>query len=171
MIIFHMDVETIIHHLGLQPHPEGGFYRETYRSRETIAAAALPSRYGNDRNFSTAIYYLLTPDSHSTLHKVRSDEVFHFYAGDPVTMLQLHGDGRGETIVLGSDIAAGQQLQVVVPEGVWQGLFLNDGGAFALLGATVSPGFDFADFEVGTREALIRQYPACRALIERLTAN
>ena len=164
-----MDAEAIIRQLGLQPHPEGGFYRETYRSCETIAAAALPPRYGRDRNLSTAIFYLLTPDSCSTLHRLRSDEVFHFYAGDPVTMLQLHGDGRGETTVLGQDIMAGQQVQVVVHEGVWQGMFLNDGGVFALLGTTVSPGFDFEDFEVGTRDALIREYPRCTALIERLT--
>jgi hypothetical protein len=170
-VVIEMDAETIIKQLGLQPHPEGGFYRETYRSHETLAAAALPPRYGNDRNFSTAIFYLLTPDSFSSLHRLQSDEVFHFYAGDPVTMLQLHGDGRGETIVLGQDILAGQQLQVVVPSGAWQGMSLNDGGAFALLGATVSPGFDFADFEVGTREALIREYPRCDARIKRLTTR
>jgi uncharacterized protein len=164
-----MDAETIIARLGLQPHPEGGFYRETYRSPETIAAAALPPRYGKDRNLSTAIYYLLTPDSFSSLHRLQSDELFHFHLGDPVTMLQLHGDGRGETITLGHNILAGQQLQAVVPRGVWQGMFLNDGGRFALLGTTVSPGFDFADFEVGIRDALILQYPSYAAHIERLT--
>jgi uncharacterized protein len=164
-----MDAETIIARLGLQPHPEGGFYRETYRSRETIAAAALPPRYGDERNLSTAIYYLLTPDSFSSLHRLQSDELFHFHLGDPVTMLQLHGDGRGETIALGHDILAGQQLQVVVPRGVWQGMFLNDGGRFALLGTTVSPGFDFADFEVGTRDVLAVEYPRYAALIDRLT--
>jgi predicted cupin superfamily sugar epimerase len=166
-----MDAQTIIQQLGLEPHPEGGFYRETYRCDERISAAALPVRYGKDRSLSTAIYYLLTPDSFSSLHRLQSDEVFHFYAGDPVTMLQLHGDGRGETIVLGQDIVAGQQLQVVVPRDVWQGMLLNDDGSFALLGATVSPGFDFADFELGTRDALVRQYPSCAAWIERLTAN
>jgi uncharacterized protein len=165
------DVQTIIQQFGLQPHPEGGFFRETYRCAETIPATALPPRYGKDRNLSTAIYYLLTPDGFSALHRLQSDEIFHFYAGDPVTMLQLHADGRAETIVLGRDVAAGQQLQVVVPRGVWQGMILNDGGAFALLGTTVSPGFDFADFELGIRAALIRQYPSCAALIERLTAN
>ena len=166
-----MDAETIIQQLGLQPHPEGGFYRETYRCDEKIAAAGLPTRYGSDRNLSTAIYYLMTPDSYSALHRVQSDEVFHFYAGDPVTMLQLHGDGRGESIILGQDILAGQQLQVVVPSGAWQGMTLNDGGAFALLGATVSPGFDFADFEGGAGDVLTRQYPSFAAWIERLAAN
>jgi uncharacterized protein len=164
-----LDAKAITRQLGLEPHPEGGFYRETYRSNESIAAAALPPRYGNDRSLCTAIFYLLTPDSFSALHRLQSDEVFHFYLGDPVTMLQLHGDGRGETTVLGQDIMAGQQLQVIVPRGVWQGMCLNDGGHFALLGTTVSPGFDFDDFEVGTRNTLKREYPSCADLIERLT--
>jgi uncharacterized protein len=163
------DAETIIARLGLQPHPEGGFYRETYRSSEAIAAAALPPRYGTKRTLSTAIYYLLTPDSFSSLHRLQSDELFHFHLGDAVTMLQLHGDGRGETITLGHDILAGQQLQVVVPGGVWQGMFLTGGGHFALLSTTVSPGFDFADFEVGSREVLAVGYPRYAALIDRLT--
>jgi uncharacterized protein len=164
-----MNAQDIIRQLDLQPHPEGGFYRETYRCDEKIAAAALPGRYGSDRNDSTAIYYLLTPESFSAMHRLQSDEVFHFYAGDPVTMLQLHGDGRAETIVLGQDILAGQRPQVVVPRGVWQGLFLNDGGSFALLGATVSPGFDFADFELADCDTLVRQFSACAALVRRLT--
>ena len=166
-----MDAKTIIRQLGLRPHPEGGFYRETYRSDEDIAAAALPARYGADRSLSTSIYYLLTPDSFSSLHRLQSDELFHFHLGDPVTMLQLHEDGRAETITLGLDLQAGQQLQVVAPRGVWQGMFLNDGGRFALLGTTVAPGFDFADFEVGDRDGLIRQYPSSAELIERLTKS
>jgi uncharacterized protein len=166
-----MNAETLIRQLGLLPHPEGGFYRETYRSPETIAAAALPARYGESRSLSTAIYYLLTPDSFSSLHRLQSDELFHFHLGDPVTMLQLHEDGRGETITLGQDVLAGQQLQVVVPRGVWQGMFLNDGGRFALLGTTVAPGFDFADFEVEARDDLLGQYPSFAALIERLTRS
>jgi uncharacterized protein len=165
-----MDAKTIIRQLGLQTHPEGGFYRETYRCKEQIAAAALPARYGKDRSISTAIYYLLTPDSFSAMHRLQSDEVFHFYVGDPVTMVQLHADGRAETIILGQDFAAGHQPQIVVPRDVWQGLFLSDGGSFALLGATVSPGFDFADFELGQHDELIRQYPAQAALIEHLTS-
>jgi uncharacterized protein len=166
-----MNPQSIIMQLGLQPHPEGGFYRETYRCDESVAAEDLPARYGKSRSLSTCIYYLLTPGDFSMLHRLRSDEIFHFYAGDPVTMLQLHADGRGETVVLGQDIAAGQQLQVIVPKDLWQGMFLNDGGEFALLGTTVSPGFDFADFEVGDRADLIRQYPGYAALIERLAAN
>lgn len=165
-----MNAETIIRLLALRPHPaEGGYFRETYRSGEALAAAALPARYGGDRNLATAIYYLLPPGGRSLLHRLKSDEVFHFYLGDPATMLLLHGDGRSETIVLGQDLAAGEQLQAVVPRGAWQGMFLNDGGAFALLGTTVAPGFDFEDFELGPRDALIGQFPARATLIERLT--
>jgi uncharacterized protein len=166
-----MDAETVIRQLGLKPHPEGGFYRETYRCEEDLAAAGLPGRYGSQRSVSTAIYYMLTPGSCSAMHRLQSDEVFHFYAGDSLTMLQLHADGRAETIILGQDFMAGQRPQVVVPRGVWQGLFLNEGGSFALLGATVAPGFDFADFELAARDDLIRQYPGSAAMIERLTPN
>jgi uncharacterized protein len=166
-----MDAQTIIRQLALQPHPEGGFYRETYRCDDGLPADALPTRYTGPRNFSTAIYYLLTPGNFSSLHRLRSDEVFHFYLGDPVTMLQLHADGRAETIVLGQDLAAGQQLQVVAPKNVWQGTLLNEGGRFALLGCTVAPGFDFKDFELANRADLIPQYPSHAAWIERLTRN
>jgi uncharacterized protein len=167
-----MDVEAIIQKLGLKPHPaEGGFYRETYRSGERLPAAALPARYGADRAFSTAIYYLLTPDGFSAMHRLQSDEIFHFHAGDPVTMLQLHPDGQGRTVILGPDVLAGQQPQVIVPRGVWQGLILNDGGTFALLGTTVAPAFEFADFELGVHDLLLQEYPAYRRLIERLTRS
>ncbi len=150
--------EQLIARLGLQPHPkEGGFFRETYRAEMR-----------GERAVSTAIYYLLTPHTCSALHRLRSDEVFHFYLGGPVRMLQLLPDGSGRTVVLGSDVLAGQQPQLVVPRGVWQGSFLES-GEFALLGCTVAPGFDYADYEHGQREELLRQYPTFAELIERLT--
>jgi len=99
-----MDAQEIIQRLGLRPHPEGGFYRETYRCDEHVPAGALAARYGKPRSLSTAIYYLLTPESFSAMHRLRSDEIFHFYAGDPVTMLRLHGGGRSETVILGRDM-------------------------------------------------------------------
>ncbi len=161
---------AVIAYLQLQPHPkEGGFFRETYRAAETLSAAQLPARYGGDRCFSTAIYYLLTPDTFSELHRLASDEVFHFYAGAPVRMLHLFPDGHGQEVVLGPDVLAGQQPQVVVPRGVWQGSLLEPGGDFALLGCTVAPGFDYADYEAGDRAILLAQYPQHRGLIERLT--
>ncbi len=165
-----MDAKKIIKHLGLTPLPgEGGFYRETYRSSEQTPAAALPERYSIDKHFATAIYYLLTPDTFSAIHRLMSDEIFHFYMGDSVTMLQLHPDGKGETIILGPDIEVGQCLQCVVPRGVWQGMYLNAGGRFALMGTTVAPAFDFDDYQPWRREDLIREFPDFAEIIKRLT--
>jgi hypothetical protein len=170
--------QDVIHRLQLAPLTiEGGYFRETYRSKLAIPAAALPGEYGGERNVATAIYYLLTPESFAAIHRVRSDEVFHFYAGDPVEMLQLHGDLRGETIAVGNDLAAGQRPQVVVPAGVWQGCRLaaqppsaqTPSCGWALLGCTVAPGFDYADFTAGDRAELSAAYPKYAKLIEALT--
>jgi len=130
--------KQIIEMFGMKPLAgEGGYYVETYRSGEQISRAALPDRYAGDRRLSSAILYLLTPDSFSSLHRLKSDEVFHFYFGDPLTMLQLHPDGSHELITLGHDILAGHRVQVTVPQGTWQGCFLNDGARFALMGTTL----------------------------------
>jgi predicted cupin superfamily sugar epimerase len=162
--------DEIIHRLNLQPHPrEGGFFRETYRSADQFSANALPARYGAARSAGTAIYYLLKPGTFSALHRLKTDEIFHFYAGGPVRMLQLFSNGRGQEFVLGSDVLAGQQPQVVVPAGVWQGSLLEPGSEFALLGCTVAPGFEYTDYEHGQRLALLEQYPAHASLIGRLT--
>ena len=165
-----MNVRELVEKLGLEPHPvEGGYFRETYRSEDVLPAGALPHRYGGDRTLSTAIYYLLTPDTVSRMHRLRSDEIFHFYAGDPVEMLQLLPDGSHKVVLIGSDIPAGQLPQVIVPRGVWQGARLAEGGEYALMGTTVAPGFDFADYETGDRESLLRAYPACGDMIRKLT--
>jgi predicted cupin superfamily sugar epimerase len=162
--------EELIAFLKLQPHPkEGGFFRETYRAAERIDPDALPGRYGMARAHGTAIYYLLTPSAFSALHRLASDEIFHFYLGDPVRMLQLSPDGRGQTVVLGPELLTGQEVQVVVPRGVWQGSLLEPGGRFALLGCTVAPGFEYADYEAGQRAALTAKYPQFADLIARLT--
>ena len=153
-------VEDIIASLGLKPLPrEGGYYRETYRSSESI----------RNRSLATAIYYLLTPDTISTLHRLTSDEIFHFYCGDPVSMLQLQPDGTGRIVTIGPNIGEKQQPQVVVPAGVWQGSWLMSGGRYALLGTTMAPGFDFADYESGDRADLVRRFPEFREVIEKLT--
>ncbi|MDY7010366.1 MAG: cupin domain-containing protein [Planctomycetota bacterium] len=165
-----MDANKIIEHFALEPlEGEGGFYRETYRSGEKIPAAALPGRYSSEKHFATAIYYLLTPETFSAIHRLVSDEIFHFYLGDPVTMLRLYPDGKGETVILGPDIEAGQRLQCVVPRGVWQGMFLNPGGQFALMGTTVAPAFDFDDYQTARRDDLIQKYPDFAKIIQRLT--
>ncbi|MFP5228145.1 MAG: cupin domain-containing protein [Acidobacteriota bacterium] len=157
--------------LALEPHPrEGGWFRQTWRSTETIPLEVLPpNRYTGARAAGTAIYYLLDPASFSEMHRLTSDEVFHFYYGDPVEMLQLWPDGSGRRLVLGQDIASGQLPQTVVPQGVWQGARLLPGGTVALLGCTVSPGFDYADYTSGSREALTRGWPEWAEWIERLT--
>jgi hypothetical protein len=156
--------------LGLAPHPtEGGYFVETYRSAERLPGVALPDRYGGDRSLATAIYYRLTPDTVSAMHRLRSDEVFHFYLGDPVEMLQLEAGGPGRVVTLGSDLGADMRPQIVVPAGVWQGARLRPGGRLALLGATVAPGFAFADYETGRREALLRSHAQFAELIVALT--
>ena len=167
----HLSADEIIRLLKLRPHPaEGGYFAETYRSAESIVAGALPARYGQNRRHGTAIYYLLKPGTFSALHRLKSDEIFHFYLGDPVQMLQLHPDGTGTTLTLGSAIETGERPQVLVPRGIWQGSHLLPGGELALLGCTVAPGFDYADYEHGDRATLISGYPAYRELIEQLTA-
>lgn len=165
------EAAAIIAALGLVPHPkEGGWFRETFRSAETLTESALGGRYAGPRAESTAIYYLLTPATFSALHRLASDEVFHFYAGDPVEQLRLFPDGRGEVVTIGNDLAAGQRPQVVVPRGVWQGARLAPGGRYALLGCTVAPGFDYADYAGADGAALAAAYPRFAAKIAALTA-
>ncbi|SDD74397.1 cupin domain-containing protein [Rhodospira trueperi] len=166
-----MTAADAIRLLGLEPHPaEGGFFRETYRADEDVDGSALPARYeGATRAFSTSIYYLLTPETLSALHRLASDEVFHHYAGDPVEQLHLYPDGTTGRMLIGSDLEAGQRPQVVVPRGVWQGARLVAGGRWALMGCTVAPGFDFADYEHGERAALIAGWPGEADMIAALT--
>jgi uncharacterized protein len=167
-----ISADEIIKKLGLEPLPmEGGYYIQTYRANEMIPKSALPDRYSSNKSFGTAIYYLLTPDTFSALHRLPTDEIFHFYLGDPVTILELYQDGTSKVFTLGSDIQKGQNVQLLVPENTFQGSFLNEGGKYALMGATMAPGFDFSDYEAGIREKLIREYQAHKELIIRLTRN
>lgn len=156
--------------LKLEPHPcEGGWFVQTWRADEIIPKTVLPERYPSERAAGTAIYYLLEPHTFSEMHRLASDEIFHFYLGDAVEMLQLWPDGSVRTVMLGHDIAAGMHVQMLVPKGVWQGSRLVPGGKYALLGCTVSPGFDYADYETGKRDALVREYPAAAEMIRELT--
>jgi hypothetical protein len=167
-----MTAEEIKQLLNLEAHPrEGGYFRQTWKSEEEIPLAALPSRYSATRAAGTVIYYLLEPSTFSEMHRLISDEVFHFYVGDPVEMLQLWPDGSSRVVRLGSDLASGMLPQLVVPKGVWQGSRLAPGGQVALLGCSVSPGFDYADYETGRRSELMREYPESAALIELLTRS
>jgi hypothetical protein len=167
-----LDAERLKAMLGLRPlEPEGGFYVETYRSDITLPADVADWRCGpskGPRSLATAIYYLLTPDTCSALHRLASDEVYHFYLGDPAEMLLLWPDGTSDVITLGRDIEKGMQVQMTVPAGVWQGSRLIEGGGFALLGTTMAPGFDPADFERASRDDLVAAYPDRRDLITAL---
>jgi uncharacterized protein len=165
-----MTVNKIVSLLGLKPLvPEGGYFVETYRSGEGTGPTSLPRRYRGRRCFGTAIYYLATPDSFSAMHNVSSDEVYHFYLGDPVEMLLLLPGGGGRRVVIGPRLEKGQRPQIVIPRGAWQGVRLRPGGKYALLGTTVCPGFEYADFTLGRRKELIERYPGFRRQIIALT--
>jgi hypothetical protein len=167
-----LTAEELIRRLGLEPLPvEGGWFRQTYLSAEEIPAGALPARYAAAKPFGTAIYFLLTaePDCFSALHRLPTDEIYHFYLGDPVELLALHPGGRSERVVLGQEIERGQQVQFTVPRGAWQGSRLLPGGSFALMGTTMAPGFTPPDFALGRREELLREFPQEAELIRALT--
>lgn len=162
--------EKIKTEFGLEPLPEeGGFYRETYRSSQQMSPEALPKSYQHKRSFSTAIFYLLTPESCSAMHKLPGDEVYHFYLGDPVELLLLPPDGPGTKVILGQQIFDGMKLQQVVQGGVYQGARLVPGGTYALLGTTMAPGFEFEDFTPGDRKKLLKRYPDFEEEIKTLT--
>jgi predicted cupin superfamily sugar epimerase len=151
----------VIARLGLEAHPtEGGYFRETYRSARSFEAG---EPYSGPRSHGTAIYYLLTADTCSAMHRLPGDEVFHFYLGDPVEMLELHPDGRSTRTLLGP-VLGEMTVQHTVRAGTWQGSILLDGGRWALLGATMAPGFSYEDYESGT-EALIEAFPSRAAMI------
>jgi uncharacterized protein len=157
-----MTAADVIALLGLEPHvQEGGYFRETYRSKQNFGASSL----------STAIYYLLTPTTRSHMHRLRGDEVYHFYLGDPVEHLQLWPDGSGRVETLGPELSSGQIVQLVVPSGVWQGSRLKSGGQWALLGTTMAPGFSVEGFELGDRAVLIEGWTAFATMIQDLTRN
>jgi predicted cupin superfamily sugar epimerase len=156
--------------LRLEPHPEGGRYRRTFRAPLILPQAALPSFTG-DRAASTAIYFLLADDQFSALHRLRSDEVWHFYAGSALIVHVIEPGGKYIELLLGSDPTSGEDFQAVVPAGCWFGSSLRQPNTWALVGCTVAPGFDFEDFEMAKRAELTAQYPQHRNIIERLTRD
>lgn len=163
-----------IDHLNLQPHPEGGFFRETYRGPLLFPQSALPVTFRGSRNASTAIYFLLAGQDFSALHRLAADEVWHFYAGSALLIHIIDSDGKYSVVKLGQNqlgqnSEAGEQFQCVVPAGHWFGSCLDGEDGYALVGCTVAPGFDFADFEMGSRDELLIRYPEHREVIVRLT--
>ncbi|WP_234736535.1 cupin domain-containing protein [Tellurirhabdus bombi] len=154
---------------NMQPHPEGGYYAETYRAAETIPQGALPARFSGDRSFSTAIYFLLEAHHVSALHRIQADEVWHFYAGGPLNVYVIDPTGEQQLIRLGANPDQGEVFQAVVPAGCWFGSKPAEGTAYSLVGCTVAPGFDFADFELAERASLLKTYPHCHEVIRLLT--
>jgi uncharacterized protein len=159
-----------IDRLRLEPHPEGGHYRQTYRARLILPHSALPG-FSGDRAASTTIYFLLADDQFSAFHRLRSDEVWHFYAGSTLIVHVIEASGKYTELLLGSDPTSGEDFQAVVPAGCWFGSSLRLPNTWALVGCTVAPGFDFADFEMARRAELTAQHPQHHNIIERLTRD
>jgi uncharacterized protein len=155
--------EYYIDHLNLLPHPEGGFYKETYRDSLSVI-----NRVGNERSVSTGIYFMLTKGNFSAFHRIESDEMWHYYEGESLTVYVIDDSGKLEEIKLGKDLENGEQLQAVVPAGQWFASRINQ-GEYSLVGCTVAPGFDFQDFEMADRETLIKDFPRHSEIITELT--
>ena len=163
------NIDNIIDKLDLQPHPEGGYFKETYRSRLILSKKGIPPDFEGDRNACTAIYFLLTSDNFSAFHRIKQDEIWHFYSGSPISLHILTEDGNYEKQMIGSNLEKGEIPQFVVHGGDWFASEVEDPNSYALAGCTVSPGFDFADFEMASQESLIKLYPAHHKIISKLT--
>ena len=161
--------EELVNRLQLKRHPEGGYYRETYRSEGTISHPCLPEGFQGQRPFSTAIYYLLHQGDFSAFHRIRSDECWHFYAGGALLIHVIEERGVYRCIRLGAALAAAETFQYVVPARAWFAAIPAPETSFSLVGCTVAPGFDFGDFEMADRTALLQNYPQHQAVIQQLT--
>lgn len=162
-------VDSIIKGLELLPHPEGGYFKETYRSQLIIPKDGLPVDFDGDRNTCTAIYFLLTSDNFSAFHKIKQDEMWHFYSGSPISLHIINSQGHYRKIMIGSNLKRGELPQFVVKGGDWFASEVTEPDSHALAGCTVSPGFDFADFEMADRIELSQKYPDHQQIINRLT--
>ena len=160
--------QSYIQALQMRPHPEGGFFQESYRSEQTMQAPA-PGGGSVQRNVCTAIYFLLEAGNFSAFHRIKSDEIWHFYAGQALEVLELLPDGELCCTRLGPDILRGELPQYVVPADTWFASRVVDGGTFSLVGCTVAPGFDFADFRLARRQELLEIFPQHRQIITELT--
>lgn len=158
-----------IEKLELIKHPEGGYYREIYRSNERLLQNALPQRYSGDRNMATSIYFLLNGNQFSSFHRIQSDETWHFYAGTTLELFILENDEKLDHFLLGQDLECGANLQLTIPRNHWFGARLIDKNSYALLGCTVAPGFHFDDFELAERTKLVKEFPQHHKIISDLT--
>lgn len=164
-----MTAEEIAQQLRLLPHPEGGYYREVYRSDGTIPKSVLGDHFHGDRNYCTSIYFLLTSENFSAFHRIQQDEIWHFYSGIPLHVHVIDIEGNYTRHHLGMDLAQGQVPQLVVEAGQWFASSVSASDAYSLVGCTVAPGFDFDDFELADRQALTLSYPQHEAIIAQLT--
>ncbi len=162
------NAEFWIAKLKLMPHPEGGYYQESYRSAETIDQKCLPSRFSGTRHFSTAIYFLLKDKQFSAFHRIRSDETWHFYYGNPLEIFVINSDKSLDRLLLGHNPDANEQLQLTIPANHWFAARVIGQEGFSLVGCTVSPGFHFQDFELASKSGLLQQYPEHSSLIREL---
>ena len=162
-------VDNIIKQLELLPHPEGGYFKETYRSKLSLSKEELPREFQGDRNACTAIYFLLTSENFSAFHKIKQDEMWHFYSGSPISLHIINSHGVYQKILIGSNFEKGEIPQFIVEGGDWFASEVETPDSFALAGCTVSPGFDFADFEMADRQELRQKYPDHKQIINRLT--
>lgn len=164
-----MTVETLVKELQLLPHPEGGYYKETYRSEGIISNSCLSSDFKGDRNMATGIYFLIEKGNFSALHKIKSDETWHFYYGDALEVIEINEQGELTFTKIGSNLSNGETFQYTVKANTWFGSRVSDNGNFSLVGCTVYPGFDFNDFELANKQDLINQFPQHQQLISELT--
>lgn len=158
-----------IRHLQLNKHIEGGWYSEAYRSALTFTKEQLPAAFGSERNACTHIYFLLKKKEYSAFHRIKSDELWHFYAGDPLIIYEIDEEGKMEKHLLGNDIEKGQSLFCAIKGGNWFGSRVAEGGEYGLAGCTVAPGFDFNDFELADKKLLLTIYPQYAELIDQMT--
>jgi hypothetical protein len=162
-------IEELIRHFELKEHPEGGYFKETYRSPGLIGREALGPDFSGDRNYATAIYFLLTSENFSAFHRIRQDEIWHFYEGAPVRLHVLRQNGTYREVILGNDLDGSQYYQYVVQAGDWFASEVSEPDSYSLVGCTVAPGFDLDDFEMASQEELAARYPFAIELISRLT--
>ncbi|WP_103867314.1 cupin domain-containing protein [Aquimarina sp. I32.4] len=162
-------VEELVEKLGMNPHPEGGFYKETYRSTGVVPQQILGKEFTGDRNYCTAIYFLLTSSNFSAFHKINQDEIWHYYEGASLYVHVIDKEGKYKKYTLGLDLDKGELPQLVVPAGCWFASGVKNEEGYSLVGCTVSPGFDFKDFELAERKKMINKYPECKYLIRCFT--
>lgn len=166
-----MNADELIKSFNLLPHPEGGWYSENYKSSEYILKNALPDRFNGNRSISTAIYFLLEEGNFSAFHRIKSDECWHFYAGDPLEIYVIQANGSLNIVTLGSNIKEGELFQYVVPANCWFASRPAQNSKFSFVGCTVAPGFDFDDFEMADAEFFCKEFPALKDIVLPLCKN